>query len=141
MLREHAVRDGEHAEAILVEPIHLLEQVVPNHLVEGIDLLADLVLAAAAVDLLDSSLADEDVVAFIIDDHGLPALESHYAQLSRRLGFRVPVPEDDLKRLGFLLLDSGTSADLKAVARALEAAALEAAPNAISLSKTDDQYE
>jgi hypothetical protein len=30
------------------------------------------------------------------------------------------VPEDDLKRLGFLLLDNGKSADLKAVARALE---------------------
>ena len=51
---------------------------------------------------------------------GLPALESHYDQLSRRLGFRVPVPEDDLKRLGFLLLEDGKSADLKAVARALE---------------------
>jgi predicted alpha/beta superfamily hydrolase len=51
---------------------------------------------------------------------GLPALESHYERLSRRLGFRVPVPEDDLKRLGFLLLENGKSADLKAVARALE---------------------
>jgi hypothetical protein len=30
------------------------------------------------------------------------------------------VPEDNLKRLGFLLLDKGTSAELKAVARALE---------------------
>ena len=53
---------------------------------------------------------------------GLPALESHYEQLSRRLGFRVPVPEIDLKRLTLLMLENGKSADLKAMARALEQA-------------------
>jgi len=53
---------------------------------------------------------------------GLPAIESHYDKLSQRLGFRIPVPEDDLTRLGFLMLENGKSADLKAVARALEQA-------------------
>ena len=51
---------------------------------------------------------------------GLPALESHYHQLSRRLGFRVPVPEDHLKSLGLFLLAYGRNAEVKAVARALE---------------------
>jgi predicted alpha/beta superfamily hydrolase len=53
---------------------------------------------------------------------GLPALESHYEQLSRRLGFRVPVPEYDLGRLVLPMLENGKSADLKALARALEQA-------------------
>ena len=57
---------------------------------------------------------------------GLPALESHYEQLSRRLGFRVPVPEYDLGRLANFMLENGKSADLKAVARALEQAMPEA---------------
>ncbi len=53
---------------------------------------------------------------------GLPALESHYDKLSQRLGFRIPVPEDDLTSLGLLMLENGKSTDLKAVARALEQA-------------------
>ena len=53
---------------------------------------------------------------------GVPALESHYEQLSRRLGFRVPVPEYDLRELVLPMLENGKSADLKALARALEQA-------------------
>jgi hypothetical protein len=57
-----------------------------------------------------------------LEKEGLPALESHYEQLSRRLGFRVPVPEYDLGRLVLPMLENGKSADLKALARALEQA-------------------
>jgi predicted alpha/beta superfamily hydrolase len=53
---------------------------------------------------------------------GLPALESHYDKLSQRLGFRIPVPQLDLTRLTIFLMENGKSADLKAMARALERA-------------------
>ena len=66
-------------------------------------------------------LADERLAK-----EGLPALESHYEQLSRRLGFRVPVPQNDLMRLANLMLENGTSADLKGMARTLEQAFPEA---------------
>jgi hypothetical protein len=51
---------------------------------------------------------------------GLPALESHYEQLSRRLGFQVSVRENDLIRFANLMLENGKSADLKAMARTVE---------------------
>ena len=53
---------------------------------------------------------------------GLPALESHYDKLSQRLGFRIPVPQLDLTRLTIFLMENGKSADLKAMALALERA-------------------
>ena len=66
----------------------------------------------------------------LADEHlakeGLPALESHYEQVSRRLGFRVPVPQNDLMRLANLMLENGKSADLKAIARTYEQAFPEA---------------
>lgn len=57
-----------------------------------------------------------------LEKEGLAALESHYEQLSRRLGFRVPVPGFDLGMLVIPMLEKATSADLKMLARALEQA-------------------
>ncbi len=64
-----AVGDREHAEALPRQALVLLEDVLAEHVDEGQHVLVDLVAVAGLEDRLDRALADEDVVALVLDDH------------------------------------------------------------------------
>ena len=68
-LRKLPVGDAQDAVAVAAQLLIFLEQVVLDQVDHQVDLVIHLVLGADLVDILDRALADEHVVALVIDHH------------------------------------------------------------------------